>query len=179
MNRSTAVRLPQESPSGSTPNSEIGLRCFVAQVSEPAVSPTSQSAGLGHFGAVGIVPALADLLIRDTAGWEACAIFPRQPLTFPSRNSVQPHLPEFGAHCDLNLKIENRGGKPRMARIARISSLSHPALGDPTGCEVCVRAFNRCGRAGSTGRWQRRCGRIAPSPHPTPVWFRRACLCPR
>jgi len=43
------------------------LKIFVAQVSEPAVSPTSKSAGLENTGKS------ADLEIRDTADWEVCA----------------------------------------------------------------------------------------------------------
>ena len=58
-----------------SPNSEMGTPFFVAQVSEPAVSPTSQSAGPRRFGASGTVPAFAGWETRDTAGWEACATF--------------------------------------------------------------------------------------------------------
>jgi hypothetical protein len=43
------------------------LKKSVAQVSKPAVSPTSKSATRGHD------RKLADLEIRDTADWEVCA----------------------------------------------------------------------------------------------------------
>ena len=56
---------------------------FVAQVSEPAVSPTSQSAGPRWFGATRTFPALAGWETRDTAGWEACATTVEQAAPIP------------------------------------------------------------------------------------------------
>ena len=66
------------------PNSGMKPPFLVAQVSEPAVSPTSLSAGLRRFGAAGMVPALAGWETRDTAGWEACATtaWPSAPIPF-------------------------------------------------------------------------------------------------
>jgi len=46
---------------------------FVAQVSKPAVSPISKSAGLGDSQHVGVSGRLAGLETRDTADWEVCA----------------------------------------------------------------------------------------------------------
>ena len=72
--RAKLLPLPAgEGGGGSNPNSEMEPPFLVAQVSEPAVSPTSQSAGPRRFGPAGIVPALAGWETRDTAGREARA----------------------------------------------------------------------------------------------------------
>jgi arsenite-transporting ATPase len=51
----------------------VGDSKFVAQVSKPAVSPTSKSAGRGNANTASIVESVAGLETRDTADLEVCA----------------------------------------------------------------------------------------------------------